>query len=226
MESSTPQGWSAVVAGVAGLVLVPWFWLVEAVAPLEPDTPPLGGDPQAFVEFYAGNVDRLGWNATLYVVQWALVLTLVVAVAHAAGRGLAGQIATALATASTAGYVVAEGMRVWPVLAADLSAESVRADLDPALAAAAVASRDGLHAPAAVLLGLAVLVLAGRVATGDLWGRWVIAGLGALTGAVALSSVVVGTEGFGPGLVLVLWAPVTGVVLLVGRRRRRLPSPG
>lgn len=203
---------------------MPWFWLIEAVAALDPVSPPLGATDQELVDFYAGNVGRLPVTTTLFVAQWVLLLALLVSVVRVVaggGRGVAATLATALATAACAVYVGAEGVRLWPLLAADLSAARVRADLDPALAASAVLSRDGLHAPAGVLLGAAVLVIAGLLAGSDVWGRWVLVGLAVVAGAVGLTSVVAGPDGFGPGVIMVLWAPVTGVLLAVGAWRRR-----
>jgi hypothetical protein len=130
---------------------------------------------------------------------------------------LAAIRAISLAGAATAIYVGAEGVRVWPVLAAtDMTAEKLRDNLDPGLARAAVLSRDGLHAPAGVLLGVSVLVIAWLLARSDLWGRLAMSVLAAVAGAFALSSVLVGPEGLGPGLILVLWGPVVAVLLLVG----------
>lgn len=86
-----------------------------------------------------------------------------------------------------------------------LSAGKLREDLDADLAQAAELSRDGLHAPASVLLGMSVLLIAWLLAKSDLWGRWVMSGLAVIAGAFALSSVLVGPEGFGPGFIFVLW---------------------
>lgn len=84
-----------------------------------------------------------------------------------------------------------------------------------------VESRDGLHAPAAVLLGFSVLLIGWLLVRSGLWGHWVMAALSLLSGGLALSSIVVGPDGFGPGLVLVVWGVVVPWMLLVGLRRER-----
>ena len=212
---------AGLVAAVAGLMLVPWFWAIDPIAGLRPVSPSLGEPDQAFIDFYAANVSRIPLNTTLYVGQWVILLVLLVAVVHAACRrlGFAAILAIALASAATAIYVVAEGVLLWPVYAADMSAGRLRDDLDPTLARSAVLSRDGLHAPASVLLGVSVLVMARLLGRSDLWGHRVMSALALGAGAFALSSILVGPEGFGPGFVFVLWGPVTAIILLVGRRR-------
>jgi len=158
-----------------------------------------------------------------------ILLVLLVSVVRAAcGRlDLAAILATTLAGAATAIFVGAEGALLWPVMAADMSASKLRDDLDPGLAQAAVLSRDGFHAPTSVLLGISVLLIAWLLANSDLWGHWVMSGLAVFAGAFALSSVLVGPEGFGPGFIFVLWGHVTAVLLLIGQRRTRThpPSP-
>jgi hypothetical protein len=84
-----------------------------------------------------------------------------------------------------------------------------------------VLSRDGLHAPASVLLGIAVLISAWLLARSDLRGHWVMSALAVVAGAFDVASVLVGPDGLGPGLVFVLWAPVVSVLLLIGRHRTR-----
>jgi hypothetical protein len=214
---------SGLVAAVAGLVLVPWFWAVEAVAGFEPVSPPLGRPDQEFIEFYTGNLSRIPLNTTLYVGQWVILLVLLVAVVHTVSSRLtlAAVLAITLAGAATAVYVAAEGVLLWPVYAADMSAGKLGDDLDPTLARSAVLSRDGLHAPAAVLLGVSMLLIAWLLLRSELWGHRVMSALALVAGIFALSSILVGPEGFGPGFIFVLWGPVTAVLLLIGRRRSR-----
>ncbi len=219
---------AALVAAIAGLALLPYFLAIAPIAGFHPVSPPLGSPAQEFVDFYVANASRIPLNVTLFIGQWVIQLVLLVGIVRAACRrvGVGAIVAIAVSTAATAIYVGAEGVLLWPVLASDMSAEKLRTALDPQLAAAAVLSRDGLHAPAGVLLGVALLVIAGLLGAGDLWGHWAMSGLALLVGAVALSSVLVGPQGLGPGLIFVLWAPVTGVLLLVGRRRvRARPQP-
>lgn len=221
---------AGLVAAVAGLVLLPWFQLIRAVAAFDPQEPPLGAPGQDFVDFYVGNYSRIPLGVTLFVGQWVILLVLLVAVVRAACEclDLAAMLAVALAGAATAVYVAAEGVLLWPALPApDLDAATLVDRLDPGLAQASVVPRDGLHAPAAILLGAAVLVIAWLLARSDLWGHWAMAVVGWVAGAVALSSILVGPEGIGPGLVLVVWAPLVAVLLLVGRWRapRATPAP-
>lgn len=134
----------------------------------------------------------------------ALVLLVPVVRAAAARLDLVGMLPVALTAAATAVYAGAEGMLVWPVLAAGMDAEELGAHLDPAHAQTVVLSRDGLHAPAAVLTGFSVLLIAWLLLRSDLWGHRVMAGLAALSGAWALPSVIVGPDGLGPGLIFVV----------------------
>jgi hypothetical protein len=222
----SPSYPARLVAAVAALVLLPWFWLTEAVVPLEPVPPSLEATDAEFLAFYVENVARLPLSATLFVGQWVIVQVLVLSVIWAAHArlGLTAFLAATLTTAATAIYAGAEGVRVWPVLAANMSPEVLNDHLDPGLARSAVLSRDGLHAPASVLLGLALLLTAWLLVTSALWGRWVMSGLAVAAGGLALSSILVGPEGLGPGLIFVLWGPVTAVCLLVGLRREP-PAP-
>jgi hypothetical protein len=203
---------AGLVAAVAGLVLVPWFLLTQAVVELDPDPPPLGAPGQDFVDFYVENHSRIPLNVTLFIGQWVIVLVLLVAVVRAAcvRLDLAALLAITLAGASTAIYVAAEGVLLWPALpSSDMDGQVLGDTLDASLAQAAVLPRDGLHAPASVLLGVSALVIAWLLAKSDLWGHWAMSLLGALAGAFALSSLLVGPEGFGPGFIFVLWGPVT-----------------
>jgi hypothetical protein len=215
---------AGLVASVAGLALVPWFLVIDPISGFRPESPPLGAPAQDFVDFYVDNFSRIPLNTTLFIGQWVIQLVLLVAIVRAACRrlDLAAILAITLAGAATAIYVAAEGVRVWPVLATtDMTAGELRDNLGPGLAQAAVLSRDGLHAPAAVLLGVSVLVIAWLLARSDLWGHWAMSVLGVVAGAFAVSSVLAGPEGFGPGFVSVMWMPVVAVLLLVGRWRPR-----
>jgi hypothetical protein len=87
----------------------------------------------------------------------------------------------------------------WPVVQSGATAESVRSVVDPGVAKAAVLSRDGLHAPASILLGLSVLLIGWLLLRSQLWGRSATAALSALSGGFALSSIVVGSEGLARG---------------------------
>ena len=217
------------VASGAGLVLVPWFLAIDPMSGFRPESPPLGAPARDFVDFYIDNFSRIPLNATLFIGQRVIQLVLLMAIVRAACRrlDLAAVLAITLAGVATAIYVAAEGVRVWPVLATtDMTAGELRDHLGPGLAQGAVLSRDGLHAAAAVLLGVSVLVIAWLLARSDLWGHWAMSVLGAGAGAFALSSVLVGPEGFGPGFISVIWVPVVAVLLLLGRWRAGTPLSG
>lgn len=68
-----------------------------------------------------------------------------------------------------------------------------------------------------------MLIIAWLLATSDLWGHWTMSVLAVVVGASAVSSVLVGPEGFGPGLI-VPWGIVVAVLLLVGRWRSKTPA--
>ena len=214
---------AALVGAVAGLGLVPWFLLIEPLAGLRTLQPEVEAPVQDAVDFYGDNFTQIPLNTTLFIGQWVIMLVLLVAVVRAACRrlDLAAILAVTLAGAATAIYVTGEGVRVWPVLAFDMNVGKLRDSLDPGVAHAVVFSRDGLHAAAAVLLGVSVLVIAWLLARSDLWGHWAMSVLAVVAGTFAVSSVLVGPEGFGPGLILALWGPLVAVLLLVGRWRAR-----
>ncbi len=212
---------AAVVAMVAGPLLIAWFVVTSRLGPVEPATPPTPGDDAYYLDYFVDNIDPLRWSATLFTIQWVIVLVLVVAVVRAVARriGLTALLAMALATAATAVYVVAEGMQSWPVVRGDITDDWLRAALDPAVARALVESRDGLHAPAAVLLGCSVLAIGLLLVRSDLWARALMAVISFASGALALTSIVVGPDGLGPGLIFLVWGLVVPALLLVALRR-------
>mgnify|MGYP001765459309 CR=1 FL=1 len=212
---------ASVAALIAGWGLLAWFLAIHQVVRMDPEAP-MGSDPdERFIEFYVGNAERLTWSATVYTLQWVLMLVLVTAVVRAVCRrlDLAALLALLLAGAATAVYVLGEAVLVWPVAQEEATDQSVREVLDPGVARALLLSRDGLHAPAAVLLGVSVLLIGWLVWRSDLPGRWVMAGLSVISGGLALSSIIVGPAGLGPGLIFVLWGTVVPVLLLRGLRQ-------
>jgi hypothetical protein len=220
---------AAIVAVVLGVALTPWFLAVSGVSAVQPDSPAPSDPSSAYVDFYAHNAERIAWNVTLMTMMWAVLLGTVIAVVRAGCRRLdtAAITATCLATAATGIYVMAEGVFAWPVVQGVRSEQLLTETLDPEVARALVESRDGLHAPAAVLLGLAVLVIGWLLLRGRLWGHWATAAISVVSGALALSSVVVGPEGLGPGLILLVWVVVVPILLLIGlwRADRTSTSP-
>lgn len=209
------------VAAVAGLALVPWFYVAVSVGELRTGSPLVGDPAERYVDFYVDNFSRIPVRATAFIVQWAILLVLLVAVVRTACRrlDLAAVVAVALAGAATAVYVVAEGVGAWPVHAApDMTAEKLRDSLDPGVAQALVLSRDGLDATAGVLVGISLLIVAWLMARSDLWGHQALAVLTAIAGVLATGSLVLGPESIGAG-VFIPWGIAVAVVMFVARRR-------
>lgn len=218
-ETVTARRRASVAAAVAGLLLAPYFWLFSATIGWPGwDAPAPDAPPGEFVDFYVVGAADIPLVATVAIGSWAIWLTLIVSVVRAACRrlDLAAILAVTMAGASTAVYVAAEGLLAWPTIG--LTSGELADSVDPGVAQAMVLSRDGLHAAAAVLLGLSMFVVSWLIVRSDLWGRRLLAGSGSLAGLSACSSLVVGPEGLGAGGVL-LWGIVVGVVILIGLRR-------
>ena len=217
-EAAAARRRACVVAAVAGLLPAPYFWLFSAVVgwPGE-DAPPPSAPVSEFVDYYVDGSTDIPLVATIAVGSWVIWLTLIIAVVRAACRrvDLAGILAVTMAGASTAVYVAAEAVLAWPTIG--LTAGEVSQNLDPGVAQAMVLSRDGLHAGAGVLLGVSMLVVAWLLLRSDLWGHRMLAGLGALAGVSACTSMIAGPDAIGAGAVL-LWGIVVGVFILVGLR--------
>jgi hypothetical protein len=209
-----------VVAVAAGLGVPVWFWLTLALWDLSP-TPEGTAAPSAYVEFYVENDARLAVHATAFVILWVLLLVLVVAVVRACTSrpGLTATLAITLAGASTAGAVLIEGVLAWPAMTPGIGPGDLAASLDPAVAQALVLSRDGLHAPVASLLGVALMFVAVVLARSDVWGHRTMAAVTAAVGAFGASSMLLGPESLGPVLVTP-WGVVMGAVFVVDLRRR------
>jgi hypothetical protein len=212
------------VAIAAGLAVPVWFWLTLALWDLSP-SPDGPAAPSAFLGFYVDNHARLATHATAFVVLWVLLLVLVVAVVRACTSlpGLTATLAITLAGASTAGAVAIEGVLAWPAMTPGIDAGSLPDILDPAVAQALVLSRDGLHAPVATLMGIALVFVAGVLARSDLWGHKTMAAVTAIVGALGASYMVLGPESLGPVLITP-WGVVMAAVLAVDLRHRSVRS--
>jgi hypothetical protein len=210
---------AGVVAAIAGVVLAPYFWVASATLGWPGwDAPAPGASGESFIDFYLQGRGRIPLVATVAIGSWAIWLTLVVSVVRAACRrfDLAAILAVTMAGGSTAVFVAAEGLLAWPTVG--LSAEEIPLVLDPGVAQAMVLSRDGLHAAASVLLGIAMVLVSWLLVRCDLWGHRVLAAVAFLAAIAAVAAMVVGPEGLGPGGVM-LWGLVVSVVILLGRRR-------
>lgn len=219
-EGTAARRRASIVAVVAGFSLAPYFWLFSATVGWPAwDAPLLSAPPGDFVDFYVDGLSEIPLLATVAIGSWVIWLLLIVAVVRAACErlDLAAIFSVTLAGASTAIYVAAEGVLAWPTVG--LSASEISGNLDAGVAQALVMSRDGLHAAAAVLLGVSVLVVSWLLARSDLWGHWLLAATGLVAGVSACTSLVVGPEGLGPGAIM-LWGIVVAAVLLIGLRRR------
>ncbi len=210
---------AGIVAAVAGVALAPYFWVASATLGWPGwGAPAPGVAGEAFVDFYVEGRGRIPLVATVAIGSWAIWLTLVVSVVRAACRrfDLAGILAVTMAGGATAVFVAAEGLLAWPTVG--LSAEEIPLVLDSGVAQAMVLSRDGLHAAASVLLGIAMVLVAWLLARSDLWGHRVLAAVAFLAAALAIAAMVVGPEGLGPGGVM-LWGLVVSGVVSLGRHR-------
>lgn len=210
---------AAIVAAVAGLSLAPYFRLSLAVVGWPAREAPFVGAPATdYVDFYVDGFSQIPLTATVAIGSWTIWLVLVVSVVRAACRrfDLAAVLSVTLAGASTAVYVAAEGVLAWPTIG--MTAGEIPENLDAGVAQALVLSRDGLHAAAAVLLGISLLVVSWLLARSDIWGHWLLAVVGFLAGMSACTSMIVGPEGLGPGGIM-LWGIVVAVVILIGLRR-------
>jgi hypothetical protein len=216
--TTTARRRASVAAAIAGLVLAPYFWVSVAVLGWPGwDAPDPSAPGSAFVDFYVDGAARIPLIATVAIGSWAIWLTLVVSVVRAACRrlDLAAILAVTMAGASTAVYVAAEGILAWPTIG--LSTSEIPAILDPGVARALVMSRDGLHAAASVLLGIAMILVSWLLVRCDLWGHWLLAASGFLAALSACAAMITGPDGLGPGGVMV-WGILVGVVLLIGLR--------
>jgi hypothetical protein len=224
-EEAAARRRATLVAVVAGFSLAPYFWLASAsVGWPGADAPPPAAPASDFVDFYADGITRIPLVATVAIGSWALWLLVVLSVVRAACRrlDLAAILALTLAGAATAVYAGAEGVLAWPTVG--MTAGEVSGLLDPGVAQAMVLSRDGLHAAAAVLLGISLLVVSWLLARSDLWGHWVLAVSAALAGVSSCASMVLGPDGLGAGAVM-LWGIVVSVIFLIGLRRK-VPAVG
>jgi hypothetical protein len=214
---------AGVVAAIAGLGLVPYFLVVGTLTAMPVDeAPPTGAPAEDFIAFYEDNFSALPWSVTAAIGLWLILLVLLTAVVRTACRrlDLAAVLAVTLTGAATAVFVVAEGVLVWPVVLFDVTAGNVRNTLDPGVAQAMVQSRDGIHAAAIVLLGVAMFIVAWLLARSDLWGHWPLAVVAGLAGIPAVAQIIVGSDGLGPGLIIP-WGILVAVVVLIGQRRAR-----
>jgi hypothetical protein len=218
-ETRAARRLAAVVAAAAAVALPVWFWVTTAVWGLG-DTPPPGAPAAAFRAFYVDSHAAFPMYATANIVMWTLLLVVLVAVVRAAVTriDLVAVLAITLAGAATAVTVMAEGVLAWPALVT-AGPQELTADLDPAVAQALVLSRDGLHGPALVLFGLALLLIAGLLARSDLWGHRTVAVLTAVTGGLSAAYILLGPESAG-AILTVPWAIAMAVALLVDRARR------
>lgn len=217
---TTARRRAALVAAIAGFGVPVWFWVTMALWEAG-DTPPPGAPAQDFLAYYVDNYASFPASVTAHVLLWVLLLVLLVAVVRAAVTrlDLTAILAITLAGVATACTVMAEGVLAWPALTYDQSPELLAVNLEPGVAQALVLSRDGLHAPALVLWGLALLLIAWLVARSDLWGRTALAVLTAVVGVFSAGYILLGPESIGSALT-VPWGLAMAIGLLIDRARR------
>lgn len=218
---------AALVAAVAAFVVPVWLSAALVLVGTYRDNymPGLDAPDQDFVQFYVDNFSKIPLTSTMFIVGWALILVVLVAIVRALTPRLTlpGILAITFAGVSTAVSVASQGLFTYPTLVFEMTAERVPSNLDPAVARFIVLSTEGIQNAGGVLIGVALLMLALLAARSDLWGHWVIAVIAALMGAVGTLNLVLG----GGGSMVVGMIPfgiVAGVVLLIARSRLHDPQ--
>ena len=217
---------AALVAAVVAFVVPPWFIASLAVVGSYKGNymPGLDAPDGDFVQFYVDNFSKVPLTSTMFIVGWALILVVLVALVRALAPRLTlpGILAVTFAGISTAVSVASQGLFTYPTIVFEMTAERIPANLDPAVARFIVLSTEGVQNAGGVLIGVALLMAALVAARSDLWGHWVIAVVAGLMGVVGTLNMVLG----GGGSMIVGMIPFgifVGVVLLIARSR--LPDP-
>ncbi len=222
---------AALVAAVVAFVVPPWFMATLTLVGSYRDNymPGLDAPDRDFVQFYVDNFSKVPLTSTMFIVGWALVLMVLIALVRALNPRLMlpGILAITFAGVSTAVSVASQGLFTYPTLAFEMTAERIPANLDPAVARFIVVSTEGIQAAGGVLMGVALLMVALLAARSDLWGHWAIAVVAALMGLAGTLNMVLGGTGsmiFG----MIPFGIFVGVVLLIARSRldsRRMTHP-
>lgn len=220
--SVAAQRSAAVVAAVVAFVVPPWFIATLVVVGTYRNNymPGLDAPDRDFVQFYVDNFSRIPLTSTMFIIGWALILVVLVAVVRALTPRLTlpGILAVTFAGVSTAVSVASQGLFTYPTIAVEMTPERIPANLDPGVARFIVLSAEGVQNAGGVLMGAALLMVALVAARSTLWGHWVIAVLAAFMGAVGTLNMLLG--GGGSAVIgLIPFGILAGIVLLIARPR-------
>ena len=218
---------AALVAAVTAFVVPPWFIATITVVGTYKDNsmPGLDAPERDFVQFYVDNFSKVPLTSTMFIVGWALILVVLVALVRALTPRLTlpGILAVTFAGISTAVSVASQGLFTYPTIVFEMTAERIPANLDPAVARFIMLSTEAVQNAGGVLIGMALLMVALLAARSDLWGHWAIAVVAGLMGVVGTLNMVLG----GAGTMIVGMIPFgifVGVVLLIARSRLHDPQ--
>lgn len=219
---------AALVAAVVAFVVPPWFIASLALVGSYKNNyqPGLDAPDRDFVQFYVENFSKIPVTSTMFIIGWALILIVLIALVRALTPRLTlpGILAITFAGISTAVSVASQGLFTYPTIVLEMTAEKVPANLDPAVARFIVLSTESVQSAGGVLIGLALLMVALLAARSDLWGHWAIAAVAGLMGVAGTFNMVLG----GSGSMVVGMIPFgifVGVVLLIARSRLHDPQP-
>lgn len=211
---------AALVAAVVAFVAPVWLFATLVVVGSYKDNymPGLGAPERDFVQFYVDNFSKIPLTSTMFIVGWAMILVVLVALVRALTprMTLPGILAVTFAGVSTAVSVASQGLFTYPTIVLEMTAERIPANLDPAVARFLMLSTEAVQNAGGVLIGAALLMVALLAARSDLWGHWAIAVVAALMGVVGSLNMVLG----GGGSMVVGMIPFgifVGVVLLIAR---------
>lgn len=213
---------ASLVAAVVAFVVPVWFIAALAMVGTYQGNyqPGLGASDEEFIQFYVDNFSKIPLTSTMFIVGWALIFVVLVALVRALTpqTTLPGILAVTLAGASTAVSVASQGLFTYPTLTLELTAENIPANLDPAVARFIVLSTEAVQNAGGVLLGIALLMVALLAARSNLWGHWVITAIAAIMGTAGTLNMVLG--GGGTAVIgIIPFGIVTGIVLLIARSR-------
>ena len=218
---------AALVAAVVAFVVPPWFIASLALVGSYKNNyqPGLDAPEQDFVQFYVDNFSKIPLTSTMFIIGWALILVVLIALVRALTPRLTlpGILAINFAGISTAVSVASQGLFTYPTILVEMTTERLAGNLDPAVARFIVLSAEGVQNAGGVLIGLALLMVALLAARSDLWGHWAIAVVAGLMGVAGTFNMVLG----GSGSMVVGMIPFgifVGVVLLIARSRLHDPQ--
>lgn len=219
---------AALVAAVTAFVVPPWFIASLALVGTYKDdgyTPGLDVPERDFVQFYVDNFSKIPLTSTMFIIGWALILVVLIALVRALTPRLTlpGILAITFAGVSTAVSIASQGLFTYPTIVLEMTADKIPANLDPAVARFIVLSTEGVQNGGGVLIGLALLMVALLAERSDLWGHWAIAVAAGLMGVAGTLNMVLG----GSGSMIVGMIPFgifAGVVLLIARSRLHDPQ--